>query len=323
MKKIVIAVLCALSLLTTISGCQKSDDKPVATNDSAVNQTADDTTDKEAFDPYLIENVTSVPKKYIDKHNNVDYGTIDEDVKYYSETAQDYKMCNVLLPANYDKNEKYPVMYAIHGWGGDYTGQIHQDSYLQILYGNMLKDNLTVPMIIVSVDMYTDKLADKESKTEEELRLCYDKVIYDIRNDLMPFIENTYPIKTGRENTAIAGVSQGASESLATGFIHQDVIGYIASFAPDPGVIPTEFYKDTYWNWPVMDDFEITDGNEPYYLYLTVGDEDPWNVETTLYYGEVLTLNGIKNQTDLVKGYEHDGDFWRLGYYNYLGKIFK
>ena len=251
-------------------------------------------------DLYAMETYDSVPAELLERHGDVDYGTIDEDVEYYSATAGDNKYCNVLLPAGYDESQEYPVLYMIHGWGGAYDSHVYEDSSLQILYGNMLSEGLTVPMIIVGVDMYTDPLADKDSKTEER-----------------------YSVKTGRLNTAVSGVSQGATTSLATGFKWQSKIAYIASLAPDPGVIPTPYYAGTYWNWPIFDDFTIESPETmPRYIYLTVGTEDPWNIEVTAYYGKEMDKKGIPNQNDLVEGYGHDGDFWSLGHYNFLQKIF-
>ena len=247
-------------------------------------------------DLYAMETYDSVPAELLERHGDVDYGTIDEDVEYYSATAGDNKYCNVLLPAGYDESQEYPVLYMIHGWGGAYDSHVYEDSSLQILYGNMLSEGLTVPMIIVGVDMYTDPLADKDSR---------------------------YSVKTGRLNTAVSGVSQGATTSLATGFKWQSKIAYIASLAPDPGVIPTPYYAGTYWNWPIFDDFTIESPETmPRYIYLTVGTEDPWNIEVTAYYGKEMDKKGIPNQNDLVEGYGHDGDFWSLGHYNFLQKIF-
>ena len=266
----------------------------------------------------------TVPEELLEWHDDVDYGTIDENVEYYSTTAGDIKYCNVLLPAGYDESQEYPVFYMIHGWGGAYDSHVYEGSSLQILYGNMLNEGLTVPMIIVGVDMYTDPLADKDSKSEEEMRLSYDKTVEDVGLDLMPFIEERYSVKTGRLNTAISGVSQGATTSLATGFRWQSKIAYIASLAPDPGVIPTPYYAGTYWNWPIFDEFFIeSEETMPRYIYLSVGTEDPWNVEVTAYYGEKMDEKGIPNQNDLVEGYGHDGDFWDLGHYNFLQKIFQ
>jgi enterochelin esterase-like enzyme len=139
----------------------------------------------------------------------------------------------------------------------------------------------------------------------------------------MPFIEDRYSVKKGRLFTAISGVSQGAATSLAAGFKWQSRMAYIASLAPDPGVIPTPYYQGTYWNWPIFDAFTIeSPGTMPRYIYLTVGTEDPWNIEVTAYYGREMDRLGIPNQNDLVKGYGHDNDFWLLGHYNFLQKIF-
>lgn len=276
------------------------------------------------YDPYAIENHYDISEELFEKRDDVDYGTIEKDVTYYSTTAEDDKQCNILLPAGYDETQAYPVMYVFHGFGGDHSDQIDDDSYLVLLYGNMLHDNLTVPMIIVNVDMYTDKLADKEDKTEEELRYIYDKAIDDIALDLMPFIEQNYAVKTGRENTAVAGMSEGGAKALCTGFQWLDRFGYIGAFAPDTGVIPTEYYKGTFWNTPVFDTFpQPTAETTPFYLYLAVGDEDPWNTDCTLYYHEVLDDMGIRNQTDLVEGFEHDYLFWQQCFYNYLSKCFR
>lgn len=216
------------------------------------------------------------------------------------------------------------MTYVFHGFGGDHNTHIDTDSYLVLLYGNMLHNGLAKPQILVGMDMYTDKLADKENKTEEELRFIYDKAIEETGVDLMLFIEENYPVKTGRENTAVAGMSEGGAKSLCTGFQWIDKFGYIGSFAPDTGVIPTEYYKGTFWNTPYMQEFpQPNENNTPYYLYMTVGSEDPWNIDCTLYYRDVLNEMGVNNQTDYVEGYGHHADFWTQCFYNFLSKTFR
>ena len=337
------------ALLLTLTACAEQQDseskKDTAITSAAQAESADDSnavdkaeekesqaeapTSDEVHDEEKADDIYSVPTEYdlpddvFDKRDDVDYGTILTDVEYFSTTADDYKQCNILLPAGYDENESYPVMYVIHGWGGNHTNQIKQDSYLTLLYGNMLHDGLTVPQIIVNVDMYTDKQADKESKSDEELRFIYDKVVDDIAVDLMPYIEENFPVKTGRENTAVAGVSQGGAESLTTGFKWLDKFGYISGFAPDPGVIPTDYYKGTFWNTPYFEEFPMPDEDEvPHYLYMTCGTEDPWNLDVTKYYAQVWDEMGLKHQTDYPEGYAHNYKFWRQCFYNYLRRTF-
>lgn len=323
MKRIIVVLL--LISAFALSACTSAQNsKPENTNANFNGASEKSTDDEVSFDPYSIENKYDIPDSYFEKKDGVNYGTVLKDVSYYSTTAGDNKQCNILLPAGYDKNKAYPVMYIFHGFSGSHNNQIDTDSYVTLLYGNMLNDRLTVPMILVNVDMYTDKQSDKNSKTDEELRYIYDKAIDDVAVDLMPFIEKNYSVKTGRDNTAVAGMSEGGAKSICTGFKWLDKFGYIAGFAPDTGVIPTEYYKGTFWNTPVFEKYpQPTEQNTPYYLYMAVGSKDPWNIDCTLYYRDVLNEMGVKNQTDLVDGYGHDYKFWRQCFYNYLTKVFK
>ena len=219
--------------------------------------------------------------------------------------------------------DEYPVLYMFHGFGGQYDSHVHEHSILQTLYGNMLSEGLAVPMIIVGADMYTDILAEKDDKSDAELRPCYDKAVEDIARDLMPFIESRYSVKKGRMNTAVTGVSQGATTALAIAFRWQSKIAYVGSFAPCIGVIPTPYYKGHFMSVPILEDFTIESAETmPRYIYLTVGTEDPWCINSTLYYGDVMDEKGIPNQNDLVEGYDHGNDLWELGHYNFLQKIF-
>lgn len=317
-------MLLSMCLLSACTNAHNSTPDSTTASDNSTSKAA--TADEAGYDPYSVENKYDIPDSYFEKKDGVDYGTVKKDVTYYSTTAGDNKQCNILLPAGYDENRSYPVIYIFHGFGGSHSDQIDDDSYVTLLYGNMLNDGLTVPMILVNVDMYTDKQADKESKTEEELRYIYDMVIDDVAVDLIPYIEKNYPVKTGRENTAVAGMSEGGAKSLCTGFKWLDKFGYIAGFAPDTNVIPIgENYMDSFWTVPYFPDGfpQPTANTTPYYLYMSVGSEGPWNIEGTLYYRDVLNEMGVKNQTDLVDGYGHDYKFWRQCFYIFLSKIFQ
>lgn len=319
---IIITIIISAVLMTACANTQSAD--PIRSTTDSADTTKGEIVSGGGYDPYAIENRYDIGDEIFEKRDGVDYGTLIKDVTYYSTIAGDHKQVNILLPAGYDENQAYPVTYVFHGFGGDHNTHIDTDSYLVLLYGNMLHDGLAVPQILVGMDMYTDKLADKDSKSDEELRYIYDKAIEETGVDLMPFIEENYSVKTGRENTAVAGMSEGGAKSLCTGFTWLDKFGYIGAFAPDTGVIPTEYFKGTFWNTPYMEEFpQPTEENTPYYLYMAVGSEDPWNIDCTLYYRDVLNEMGVKNQTDYVDGYGHDADFWGQCFYNYLSKIFR
>ncbi|HCA04470.1 MAG TPA: hypothetical protein DEO32_01085 [Ruminococcaceae bacterium] len=322
-RKIILPAAAVLACTIVLSACaapQSSQNRTIQSSQSSA------TVSEAEFNPYGVENRYDIGNEMFEKRGDVDYGTVEKDVVYYSKTAGDNKQCNVLLPAGYDKNKEYPVMYVFHGFGGSHNNQIDDDSYLTLLYGNMLHDGLTVQQIIVNVDMYTDKQADKESKSEEELRYIYDKAVDDVALDLMPFIEERYAVKKGRLNAAIAGMSEGGAKSLCTGFKWLDKFGYIASFAPDTNVIAIgENYMDSFWTVPYFKDGfpKPSKADTPRYLYMTVGSKDPWNIQGTLFYRDELNKMGVKSQTDYVEGYGHDYKFWRQCFYNFLTKDFR
>lgn len=316
-----LALVCAAVMLLCMTACADGE-----STETVVVLPTEMIEKRPQFNPYTDDRyIYKMSAAFTEKQDGTDYGTIDEDVKYYSETAGDYKYCNVLLPPGYNPKKQYPVVYMLHGWGSGYDVHLCPDSYLHILYGNMLREKRTVPMIIVSVEMYTDKLSKRDDVNEEELLHAYNKVIKDIPHDLMPFIEEHYPVRTDRVSTAIMGVSQGGTKALACGFDNLDRFGYIGSFAPDPGTIPTDFLKGTIWNDPLLENGfpEYSRKTAPFYVYLAVGADDPENVEVTKHYGKVLADMGYENQTDVVEGYEHDYIFWRVCFYNFLNKIFR
>ena len=324
MKKQIAWLLLAAVLMMSAAGCGSNTGGADADTETDQAEATEAIVDAD-YDPYAVENIYQLATELTAANPTTDYGTIDQDVKYYSETAGAYKHCNVLLPPGYDENQTYPVLYMLHGWTSSYKVHLSKTSYLTLLYGNMLRDSLTVDMIIVAVEMNTgDHKKAEGDMSDEELLAAYSKVIDDIPNDLMPFIEAHYPVRTGRENTAIMGISQGGTKALAAGFKRLDLFGYIASFAPDPGVVPTDFLTGTIWNEPLLEEFPVySEDTAPYYLYLAVGSEDPENVEVTKFYGKELTRLGYKNQTDVADGYAHDHEFWRVAFYNFLHKIFR
>ncbi len=73
---------------------------------------------------------------------------------------------------------------------------------------------------------------------------AFDRFYFEFLTDLKPFIESNYPVKTGRENTALAGFSRGGLISLRLGFANQDMFGYIGSFNVPADL--SNYYIDLY-----------------------------------------------------------------------------
>ena len=69
-------------------------------------------------------------------------------------------------------------------------------------------------MIAVFPYIYASEKQDSCSGMNEENNAAYDNFINELTNDLMPYIESHYSVKTGKDNTAIMGFSMGGRESL-------------------------------------------------------------------------------------------------------------
>lgn len=277
---------------------------------------------RQGYDPYA-DTDYSVPEDLIVKRDGVDYGKMDDQISYYSSTAGEDKECGVLLPAGYNENQEYPVIYVLHGNGGDHYDWNREDSYLQTLYGNMVADGTTVPAIVVMVDMWSFPKAQKENATINLQLDSYDAFYQDLGNDLMPYIQEHYSAASTREGTAIIGTSQGGTEAMVAGYKLMDRIGYIGALAPCSGVIYVPGYREDAWNTPVLDSLAITDAmNTPYLIQLTVGDKDPWCLQSTIYYDQVMKEEGITHNFYTVPGLGHEDGLWENGMYQFFQQIF-
>ena len=267
--------------------------------------------------------VTPAPTDILVKLNNIDYGKIQK-ITYYSKDAKREKYANVLLPAGYGNGEKFPVLYVNHGIYGDEDDMLGEDMGIQTMSANLFAKGLAEKMIIVSPNMWTHKTLEKPSRPiTDEVEEAYDAFLGDIVHSLIPYMEQNFDIKTGRENTAISGFSMGAREALYIGVSRPDIFGYIGAACPAPGIVPG--YDFMYHKGSMAEeDFKIKDlDNYPYIIFITGGDNDLAVGTFPKQYSELLTKNGCDNVFQLVPGGDHSGYSGRSHFYNFLRYIFR
>lgn len=133
--------------------------------------------------------------------------------RYYSTTAQAWRRMFVYTPAGYEKgNQKYPVLYLMHGGGEDERGWGTQ-GLTDIIMDNLLAEGKAKPFIIAMLDGNTPDF-------EAELL-----------NDCKPFVEQNFRVKTGAANTALAGLSMGGIQTLNAMVSHPELFGYLGVFS--------------------------------------------------------------------------------------------
>lgn len=172
-------------------------------------------------------------KPLVHSLQNVPHGKVTYQL-YNSNTLNTTRQLLVYTPPNFDASgkTKYPVLYLIHG------GSDTEETWTKVGNANFIADNLIAqgkakPMIIV-MPYGNVRPAPMPDFTK------------DVVNDIIPFIEANYPIKSGSENRAVAGFSVGGGQTLNIGFTNTDKFGYICSYAP---FTATEEFKKNFDNW--------------------------------------------------------------------------
>lgn len=241
----------------------------------------------------------------------VQYGTVKSG-SYYSTTCKRNKPYNILLPANYSSSKKYPVLYCMHGYWENQDRMIIKGNgtmYTRQIIGNAIAAGEAEDMIVVFPYIYSSATQDSCSAMDNANNAAYDNFINDLVVDLMPHIESTYSVKTGRDNTAITGFSMGGRESLLIGMKRSDLFGYVGAICPAPGV--TGAFK---WN---------SDAEAPHLLFITAGSNDTVVYSNPENYHNNFTKNSVPHIWHYVNGGYHGDNSIHAHMYNFVRAIFK
>ncbi|WP_295081228.1 glycoside hydrolase family 11 protein [Ruminococcus sp.] len=235
------------------------------------------------------------------------------------------KSCNVILPPNYSASKQYPVMYVLHGIGGDENSMVSGMGVQELLAGLIAKGEAE-EMIIVLPSQYTSKNGNGGGGFGINQETCeaYDNFLYDISDSLIPFIESNYSVKTGRENRAITGFSMGGREAIYIGLMRPDLFGYVGGACPAPGITPG---KDMFMEHPgCMQESEMkfrNIGPEPAVFMITGGTNDSVVGTFPQQYSEILTRNGVEHVYQSIPGGGHGADSVKPHLYTFMRYAFK
>lgn len=255
------------------------------------------------------------PADYTTKKAGVSYGT-KTPITYDSTTTGVERNAYVVLPDGYTEEKTYPVVYLLHGIGGD-QNEWFSGKPMEIV-GNLVAAGEADEMIMV----FPNIRARENDKACYELTVehfqAFDNFINDLRDDLMPYIESHYSVKTGRENTAVCGLSMGGRETLNIGLKMPDKFKYIGAFEPAVGVLPYYLEPGLF----TEDTMTLPDAYRDHtFLMIVKGQSDGTVGENPLLYHNALEKNGVPHiYYDMPGG--HDFSVWNNGLYNFAKRIF-
>jgi enterochelin esterase-like enzyme len=177
--------------------------------------------------------VKHAPMGFDSLRTGILHGKIDT-IIYASKTVGTNRRALIYTTPGYSKNKKYPVLYLLHGIGGDEKEWL-KGAQPQVILDNLYAERKIEPMIVVMPNgraMKDDRVGDNMMAPDRvQAFTTFEK---DLLNDLIPFIEKKYPVIKDREHRAIAGLSMGGGQSLNFGLGNLDKFAWIGGFSSAP-----------------------------------------------------------------------------------------
>ena len=242
---------------------------------------------------------------------------------YYSQTCGMERGYSILLPADYSEEKEYPVLYLLHGiFGNEYSFSGDSSNKIKEIVGNMAADGLIEETIIVCPNMYATTDPAQQPGFDAESCLPYDNFINDLVNDLMPHVESEYSVRTGRENTYLAGFSMGGRETIFITLQRPELFGYVCAISAAPGIVATTDKFMTHPGQLSEDEVKFADGaTEPDVFILCCGTKDSVVGTYPKSYHELLEANGSDHVWYEISGADHDNNAIKSGLYNLFKQI--
>jgi enterochelin esterase-like enzyme len=177
------------------------------------------------------------PAGFDSERSDVPHGRL-EMISYDSKTVGTTRKMLVYTPPGYTNTKKYPVLYLLHGIGGDET-EWRRFARPNILLDNLLAEGKVTPMIVVM----PNGRARKNDRAEGNVMAsapAFAAFEQDLLKDVIPTIESRYSVQTDREHRALAGLSMGGGQSLNFGLAHLDTFAWVGAFSAAPNTKPAE-----------------------------------------------------------------------------------
>lgn len=232
-----------------------------------------------------------------------------EMIEYESKSVGARRKANVYTPPGYSPEKKYPVLYLLHGIGGDET-EWQRFAKPNLLMDNLLAEKKAVPMIIVMPNGRAQK-NDRAEGNVFATAPAFAAFEKDLLEDLIPAIETRYSVQADPEHRALAGLSMGGGQSLNFGLGHLDRFAWVGGFSSAPNTRPAaQLVPD-----PAAAREKLK------LLWLSCGNKDGL-IRISQGVHAYLKDKGVPHIWN-VDGHAHDPIHWRNNLYYFLQRVFR
>ncbi len=256
------------------------------------------------FDPYV-----PAPAGFDAERPGIPHGTI-ETVEYKSTTVGTVRKATVYLPPKFDASKKYPVLYLLHGIGGDELEWLRGGAP-NVILDNLIADGKAAEMIIIM----PNGRAQENDRAEGNVyagSAAFANFEFDLLKDLIPFVEGKYNVYKDKMHRAVAGLSMGGGQSLNFGLAHMDVFAFVGGFSSAPNTNMPEV---------LIPDVAKTKA-ENKLLWMVCGSKD-----NLMYNSSRLKAfcdeKGVPCTLIEYPDGVHDFAVWKYGLYNFAQLIFR
>lgn len=132
------------------------------------------------------------------------------------------KMVNVYLPHGYspDNARKYPVLYLLHGLGGNYTTWVSKYGFKDIA-DQKIASGFALPMIVVMPDASGEGPKGRGRNVGYDSREGWDYERF-FFEELIPYVDSHYRTYSDKRHRAVAGLSMGGHGTLLFALAHPE-----------------------------------------------------------------------------------------------------
>lgn len=221
---------------------------------------------------------------------------------WYDRHAQRNRRLCVYLPDV--SNRKLPVLYLLHGINGYEGAWTERGRVIQIME-NLIAEGRAKPMVIVMPDCNLEGKNDQDchhslfKSVTSYPRLCQDRSLEFAMEDLVQYIEATYPVSDQR---AIAGLSSGARIAASIAKHYPDMFEAVGLFSP------------------VVYQEQVPEKPSAFHYYIYIGKEDIF-VSNARQFHRRLNRCGIAHSYTETTG-EHNWRSWRIYLSEFVQQIY-